>query len=127
MVYMSYAPTKRGLKHLCNGFLLCRTSAYHMPIKSILLKKKKIRMNQDRRTVLRHVENLKVAKNIDPCQPAQSAQADMCRYFSHIQQAPFAQGMYPVLFFTVIVFKHYFFYLKKRPFFIENTINGLVF
>ena len=31
--------------------------------------------------VLWHAERLKTAKSFGPCQPAQSAQADMCRYF----------------------------------------------
>ena len=35
-------------------------------------------------TVLGHSENLQIAKIIDPCQPARTAQADVSRFFSHM-------------------------------------------
>ena len=55
------------------------------PEKSILSDKQLIRM------VLGLVENSNIAKSFDPCQPAQSAQADMCRNFSQMYKAAFSQ------------------------------------
>ena len=40
-------------------------------------------------TIFSHAKVLKIAKRFGSCQPARTAQADMSRYFSQMQSAPF--------------------------------------
>ena len=45
-----------------------------------------------------HAEKTKIAKSFGPCQPAQTAQADMGRYISQMHEAPIAQRATNVFF-----------------------------